>query len=287
MNKQVLNEINNNKFIVYLEEIGIEVSSLKNAILKNYNEGELEPFINRSKNRLSPNVYIEKLVFEEVCQYLFKEYKDSVIFEEEVKLDIKTIIATSKSLIQRPEITKPSNKISGFYEPSYEGDFRIISRFERELSQTNYMDEILNKGGVVFEGLLPVEIEAFPMDQESPSNGIWNKDYCIGTPFIQGFNSNFNGLETQCVLWLNSDLINKLRLRLDHFNNGLRALNEDNEVILNFRYWRKQLIGNGVSFIGANSNIAVLEGCDLLMRDDYFNKLKLMIPDLVYYIDVS
>lgn len=210
MNKEVLNEINNNKFIVYLEENGIDVSSLKNTISKHYNEGELEPFINRSKNCLSSNVYIEKLVFEEVCKYLFKEYKDSVIFEKEVKLDIKTIIATSKSLIQRPEITKPSNKISGFYEPSYEGEYIIISRFEIELSQTNYMDEVLNKGGVVFEGLLPFEIEAFPMAQESPSNGIWNKNYCIGTQFIQGFNFNFYGLGTHCVLWLNSDLINKL-----------------------------------------------------------------------------
>ena len=70
---------------------------------------------------------------------------------------------------------------------------------------------------------------------------------------------------------------------LDNYKNGLRALNSDNEVILLFRHWREDLIGNGVSFIGTNSNIPKLEGCDLILREDYYEKLKDMIPELVFY----
>ena len=59
-----------------------------------------------------------------------------------------------------------------------------------------------------------------------------------------------------------------------------------NEVVLKFRCWRYQLIGNGASFVGTDSNIAKLEGCDLILREDYYNKLKKIIPDMVYYTKI-
>ena len=77
-----------------------------------------------------------------------------------------------------------------------------------------------------------------------------------------------------------------IRLRLDNYNNGLRALNNNDEIVLQFRYWREQLIGNGASFVVMNLNIAKLEGCDLILRKDYFNKLKKIIPNVVYYSEV-
>lgn len=45
---------------------------------------------------------------------------------------------------------------------------------------------------------------------------------------------------------------------------------------------RKDLIGNSNSFVGEDSNIAKLEGSELLLREDYFNLLKNSIPNLVF-----
>lgn len=283
MNKQLLESINQNKYLVYLDEIGIDVDVIKGEIIKNVNEDEMDSFINHSHQLLSPNVYLESLVFEYVCKYLHNEYKTSVVFENEVKLDIKTIIATSRALIQRPCIQKPSAIVEGFKEPDYEDGFRVISRFERELSENNYGETGKNKGGVIFEGLLPYEIEMNPLVEKYPSNHIWGNSYYLGEPVIQGFNANINSIEPQYVLWMNSGLLNMLGLTLDNYNNGLRALNSNDEIVLIYRCWRDQLIGNGASFVGADSNIAKLEGCDLILREDYFKEFKKIIPNLVYF----
>jgi hypothetical protein len=285
MNEQILESISRNKYLVYLDHIGIDIDVIKGEIIENVNEDEMNLFVNRSHQRLSPNVYLENLVFKYVSKYLHDEYKGSVFFEDEIKLDIKTIIATSKSLIQRPSILKPSDVVGGFKEPDYEDGFRVISRFEIELSENNYGERGENKGGVIFEGLLPYEIEINPLVEKYPSSHIWENSY-LEKPFIQGFNASINSIESQYVLWMNSELLNMLGLKLDNYNNGLRALNSNDEIVLIFRCWRDQLIGNSASFVGADSNIAKLEGCDLILREDYFNQLKKIIPDVVYYTEV-
>tara|TARA_R110001583_G_C5665765_1_gene410102 strand:- start:96 stop:959 length:864 start_codon:yes stop_codon:yes gene_type:complete len=286
MNKQVLDRINRNKYIIHLDSVGIDIDAIKREIIKNIDENEIETFVNRSQQRLSPNVYLDSIVFMCVCQYLHSKYKSSMIFKNELKLDIKTIIATSQSLIKRPNIPKPSDVKGGFKEPDYEGDFRVISRFERELSEKHYGEKGQNKGGVIFEGLLPYKIEMNPLIEKFSSSHIWENSYYVGEPLIQGFNANIDSIESQYVLWINSQLLNVLGLKLDNYNNGLRALNGNNEIVLIFRCWRDQLIGNGASFVGVDSNIAKLEGCDLILREDYFNKLKKLVPNVVYYTEV-
>ncbi|MEZ8052212.1 hypothetical protein [Vibrio atlanticus] len=286
MNEQILDSISRNKYLVYLDNVGIDINVIKEVIIRNINKDEMELFVNRSHQRLSPNVYLDSLVFKYVCKHLHDEYKSSLIFEGEIKLDIKTIIATSKSLIQRPRIRKPSDVVMGFKEPDYEEGFRVISRFERELSEKNYGEIGESKGGVIFEGLLPYKIEMNPLVERYSSNHIWENSYYLGEPFIQGFNASINSIESQYVLWMNSELLNMLGLKLDNYNKGLRALNSNDEIVLQFRCWREQLIGNGASFVGMDSNIAKLEGCDLILREDYFSKLKKIIPNVVLYTDV-
>jgi hypothetical protein len=286
MNEQILDSISRNKYLVYLDNVGIDIDVIKEEIIKNVNEDEMDLFVNRSHQRLSPNVYLDSLVFKYVCKRLHDEYKKSLIFESEIKLDIKTIIATSKSLIQRPRIRKPSDVVMGFKEPDYEDGFRVISRFERELSENNYGERGGSKGSVIFEGLLPCKIEMNPLVEKYSSNHIWENSYYLGEPFIQGFNASMNSIESQYVLWMNSELLDMLGLKLDNYNEGLRALNSNDEIVLQFRCWREQLIGNGASFVGMDSNIAKFEGCDLILREDCFNKLKKIIPAVVYYAKV-
>lgn len=286
MSEQLIESINRSKLLLYLTNIGLDIETAKNTAIESIDENEIDFFANRSHQLLSPNVYVESLVFKHVCQYLYEEYKGSVIFENDIKLDIKTIVATSRSLIQRPNITKPSNVVEGFKEPDHKDGFVITSRFERELITERHEGRRQQNGNTVFEGLLLYEVEINPLVEKLQTHDIWENNYCFGEPFIQGFNVNFNSIESQYVLWMNSELLNLLELELDNYNNGLRALNSNNEVVLTFRYWRDQLIGNGSSFVGTDSNIAKLEGCDLILREDYFNKLKKIIPDVVYYTKV-
>ena len=81
---------------------------------------------------------------------------------------------------------------------------------------------------------------------------------------------------------MNSELLVHLRLRLDSYKNGLRAINEHDEVVLEFRQWKDKLIGNGSYFVGTCCNIAKLEGSDLIMRADYYERLELLIPNLIF-----
>lgn len=287
MNNQILHSISQNKYLVYLDKIGVDIDGIKREIIEGVNEDELSLFGNRSYQALSPNVYLEGLVFRFVCKFVNEKLKGSFFFEDEVKLDIKTIIATSQSIIQRPNIIKPSDVGDGFKEPDCENGFRVISRFERELAEYEYGQRKGCKGGVIFEGLLPIKVKGNPLVEKYTPNYIWENRYYLGEPFIQGFTANFNSIEAQYVLWMNSELLNMLGLKLDNYNNGLRALNSNDEIVLIFRCWRDQLIGNGASRIGIDSNVAKLEGCDLILREDYFNKLKKIVPDLVCYTSVQ
>ena len=59
MNEQILDNISRNKYLVYLDQIGIDIDIIKGEIIENVNEDEMNLFVNRSHQRLSPNVYLE------------------------------------------------------------------------------------------------------------------------------------------------------------------------------------------------------------------------------------
>ena len=94
MNNQFIEIINRSKYFVYLSTIGINTDAIKNEIVESIDENEIDNFSNRSHRLLSPNVYLESLVFKQVCKYLYEEYKDSVIFENESKLRIPAKVNT-------------------------------------------------------------------------------------------------------------------------------------------------------------------------------------------------
>jgi hypothetical protein len=287
MNNQFIGIIKRSKYIVYLASLGIDTDAITNEIVKNIDENEISAFGNNSHKTYSSNACIESVVFKHVCKYLYGEYKDSVIFENENKLDIKTIIATSKSLIQRPNIRNPSDAVTGFKEPENEHGFVIISRFEKELNTERYGRKSTKMGTMAFEGILLHEIEINPLSHCKQTNHIWENTYCLDKGSLQGLCLNIDSIESQFVLWVNSEILDMLGLKLDNYKNGLRALNSNNEVVLKFRSWREKLVGNGASFVGTDSNIAKLEGCDLILREDYFLELKSIIPSVVYYTEVN
>lgn len=275
----------NNKYIKYLNDIGIDTDEVINNIKINIEEkGYIldDVFYNRIYEMLSPNILVENIIFEEVNKFLFENYKESVVFEEEVSIDIKSILASQNSIIDRPDIKKPSEIQDGFIEEfDVEDNFVRIARFESEIIKDSH--GIGRKGqSVLFEAIIPFRVEIRPFSIKEPSFNIWENIFYEHEPRdIIGFCKIFNSIESNNILWLNSYFIKEFSLKLDSFNEGLRAINENNEIVLEFRQWRKDLIGNGASFVGHDSNIATFEGCDLLLREDYFEELCNIFPELI------
>tara|TARA_R110002126_G_scaffold133544_5_gene277613 strand:- start:2937 stop:3809 length:873 start_codon:yes stop_codon:yes gene_type:complete len=286
MDEHCLSIIKSSKFLKYLQNIGIETDVIISTIFSEFNRGTFNNFINNHEKKLSPNIYIENLVFTQVCKYLNDNYIESFLFENNGKIDIKSIIAHSKSLIQRPDITIPFESDVGFKEPDNLNGFIRIARFEHQLAERTYSTDNTKQETVLFEGLLPIKMQTNPLYCQNSSDDIWNNIFCFGEPIIQAIYPNLHSIEAPNVLWINSELLEMLDLTLDTYKNGLRALDSNQEAVLIYRQWREELIGNGASLAGTNANIARLKGCDLILREDCYQKLKDIIPNVVFYTDL-
>ncbi|OEF30230.1 hypothetical protein [Vibrio rumoiensis] len=286
MNRNITSLIRNSKFISYLDSLGIDSSEVNDAIIQGFNEDEFEHFVNSSNGMLSPNTYIYDLVFKHVNEFLYQQYRELVIFEGEGTIDVRTMIATSNSLVSRPDLLKPFDKSPGFSAPDELNDFVVIARFERQFEARDYGSNTKGNRAVICEGCLPMKININPLKSFPCTQDIWKDEYCYGTPAIQGFCINENSLEAAHVIWMNGGLLSLLGLILDRYDNGLRALNDNGEAVLIYRCWREKLIGKGPSFVGLDSNISRLEGCDLILRKDFYEKLKTIIPDIVFYTEI-
>ena len=273
-----------NDYIKYLNHLSIDIGKILDNIKNGLDEKNLfSAFENRSYNMLSPNIILENIIFEEVNKYLFSNNYDLNFFKRNIKIDIKTLISFQNSTIERPKIPKPSELKKGFKsELENEDGFIRIAGFENEIIEK---ERGWGRKGqsIIFEGL-SILGENDPFFKGLPSSLIWdNALYYPDHPFIIWFEKKFNSIEADNILWINSILQNDLGLVLDNFNNGLQALNTNQEIVLKFRQWRSELVGNGASFVGQNSNIAKMEGCDLILREDYYEVLKNMIPQMQHY----
>lgn len=275
--------INTNKYLQYLEYLGIETKAVKEIIQKKINtrKGIFESFANRSHQISSPNINLENIIFEEVNKYIFQNHKNEFHYDISFKLDMESLIAIKVSMIERPAIKKPSEINEGLQiEIGEVGDFVRIARFENELILGQYGKN--NSEQIVFEGLTPLKNKS-PFFEYIPSSLIWqDRFYHPEEERIIGFCKKSNTIEPKYVLWINSATLFDLRLELDLSNSGLRAIDGNNDVVLEFRCWRSELIGNGASFVGQDSNIAKLEGCDLLMRKDYLKELQEIVGELFF-----
>lgn len=274
--------IKSNKYILYLESIGLDIDIVKKVIQNKLEEDKkrksvTDVFSNRVHGLLSPNIYIENFIFEEVNSYLFKNYKDSVVFEDDIRIDVKSLIATKNSLIDRPNRLRPSMLNKGIRDIEEEDDFIIIARFENEM----LVDNRRRSGSKIsFQGIVPVQQVINPFF-DSVSSLIWQNNFYTDNAFqMIGLSKIFNTIEAKYVLWLDGELLDLLELNLQNCNFGLSACNNRGETILFYRNWKDDLLG-----ADPNDNIVKLEGCELLLRKDYFEKIKKVFVELFFVTD--
>lgn len=271
--------IDDNKYIVYLDSIGIETKLIKDKIQSKFNQDEhrkkvFDAFNNLFHELISFNIYVENCIFEELNIYLNEKYKEEVIFEEDVRLDIKTLIAVKNSEIERPNIGIPFDLVDGVSQIEKTNDFIRIARFENQLIFDDYR-RIGNN--IIFQGISSQK-QVRQLFFDCSSNLIWEDEFLTDNPYkLIGFQKQFNSIEAKYILWIDSDLLHMLDLRLENHNHGLLGINEFGETIIQFRNWREDLIGSDM-----NDNVAKLEGCDLIIRADYFDKLQEIVGELFY-----
>ncbi|WP_082985041.1 hypothetical protein [Gallibacterium genomosp. 3] len=142
------------------------------------------------------------------------------------------------------------------------------------------IERVINNLLCLRGGVLPDKEKINPLfDWVSlPSQHIWNDNFKYGYPIIQVLSIQMNSINFPYILWIDGDLLKYLKLVLDDCKNGLQALDCNGEIIIKFRCWRENLIDNG-----NDGNIPALEGRDLMIRKDYYDKLKVFIPSIVFY----
>lgn len=271
--------IDNNKYILYLDSIGLETKLIKDKIQSRLNQDEnkkkvFDAFSNRVHELTSFNIYVENCIFEELNIYLNEKYKEEVIFEDDVRLDIKTLIAIKNSELERPNISMPFDLVDGVSQIEKTNDFIRIARFENQLIFDNYRRTGNN---IIFQGISSQK-QVRQLFFDCSSDLIWENEFLTDNPYkLIGFQQQFYSVEAKYILWIDSDLLYMLDLKLEDHNHGLLAINEFGETVIQFRSWREDLIGSDM-----NDNVAKLEGCDLIIREDYFDKLQEIVGELFY-----
>jgi hypothetical protein len=277
--------IKKNRFLNYLKRLGIDTEEIIDYI-QTYLDKDIEvkkdtfdKFGNGVYSLTSFNIYYENTIHTAINEYLFKYYKEIEIFSY-FEIDVKTLIATQNSYIERPKDLLNKQKQSSFTEELYKEDnFIRIALFENELliEGTRIKENI-----VYFEGLVTIREKIYQFFESTPSDIWYDMFYSNNLYQIIGFYKYFNSIESKYTLWLDSHVLRVLNLKMDNYNNGLQALNDKGEIVLKYRCWKDALLGDDV-----NDNIPKLEGCDLLIRKDYYKKLNKFITSLEYFCDIN
>lgn len=98
----MIQHIQHHRIWQFFQLSDLDKKSIMNKIISNFDQYQFDTFINNYYGYLSKNIYAENLIFSTVFQEL--DQKD---FDSYYSVDLKNIIATSNSFIQRPNIIKP------------------------------------------------------------------------------------------------------------------------------------------------------------------------------------
>lgn len=265
------------------------------TIVQKYDEEFLDIYANRIHKRYIRNLYHSNYLLELINTDLYADlYKigNSNKVIDELKIDIKLVAAQMSSNNNRPKNLIRASQLQTEFEKreidSIGKQWIRIGYYENELFEgDSRRDELKNYkifGGIHFE--TPVR-QKFPFCQYPlESQTIWDNasEVPIDSHLINYMILHNDTLESHKILWLNPNLIAKLGLKPIHFLKGLAAENKNGELVLKYNCWRCDYVNYG-DFSSMNDEIPKLEGCELLMRRDIFEKVcSLFVNKPAYYI---
>ena len=202
-----------------------------------------------------------------------------------LKFDYKTIVAQNQSYIIRPNLLKPSEIEKEWSKNEIiQNDWIRIGYYEYEIYGERHRE---NKDCKVFEGVVfnsnlnddfPFSrYNLYPIHlwEEVAMSGV---DEFLCVSLIQ----QWDALEDYKIMWLNTEIISRLKLENEKYTNGLAAKNELGEIVLKFNRWSSNYVGNGET-LGIADEIPRLEGAELMCRKDIFDEIcNLFVPEKPY-----
>jgi len=269
-----------------LKKAGIDTKNIfgkfKATFNRKYSE-YLEIYGNRMSARMVSNIYFSDYLlelFNTEFYDTFNSYHNTIDVFDSLKIDINSIIAQElsndirSSSLQRSSNYKKQTALTEEIYTDEEGWVRI-AHFEHELvKKENYeLEDRKIFGGIVFceEKIITFPYSGYRLDMDL----IWDAihvDFPIEKTPIFSFIQHENQFEYFKILWLNPTIINLLELRFGNFTEGILAYNLQGEVVLRLKTWQTDYVAFS-SFSDIHDEIPKLDGSELIIRKDYFEKL--------------
>lgn len=259
-----------------------------------YWEHVSEKFYDISTKRIVNHVYDSNSWLYMINSRLWDYFNKYPFIEQEkiyndIKIDYKTIVSQTNSLIARPNIMEPiqyKDILIEKLEETEDGYIRIWY-FEKQL-YTNDKHGEWYKEKTVYWWVVFREDSEFPYSRYRVSiEDIYsNTDTSIFNSNenpIESYIQNLDMFENYRILWLNKELIKKMCLKMWDFIKWIYAVNEKNEIILKFSCWSSNYLG-----IDLKWEIPEFVGSQLLIRKDYFvDFIKIYKNNYFYSIKTS
>ena len=212
-----------------------------------------------------------------------------MIFED-LTLDIKNIISQTNSYQNRPQtLNLPSSMGEICVEQiKFNEKWIRIAHIETELYKEDRFGEAVDYksfGSIYFEKNkekeLPVAHLKYIPNLDFNLNEILD-DKVITYIFLQ----KNHHIEDFGLIMLNPNIMKDLKLEMAEFNSGISARNELGEIVLKYNSWKTNYIGNG-HVTGIADEIPLSDGAELVIRNDYFNKLIKPYSEIPYYKTIT
>lgn len=233
------------------------------------------------------NIYSSDYILEIINKDLYPElyhYTNTETVVDSIKLELNLIIAqTFSNLIRPDDLILPSAQCnqSNYQEVQLFNESNSwirVGHYEQEMFEEKMlkMKSKESYGGIIFQNNSDVTI---PFQSINNSDDIFygSDDYNLTEHLVYVFMQPKDMLESFKILWLNPAVIEYLELETLFFLNGLKAVNDKDEVVLQYNCWKYPRLGYGD--YGLPDEIPKLDGAELLLRADYFEKVCKLFPN--------
>lgn len=268
-----------------LSRMGLDLRSSfsqQRKILNENRKNDMTIFWNNSYSLMVPNIYSTDYLERSLNECLYTDIQDQINYENEeifdvLKPELAFVVSYHKSLIHRPHIPKPASEpnnyglicqpisdSNGWIRIGYFEDEDVTGFTESERSQHRIL------GAISFEkieGRVPYsDYISYPKILYKDEN-----EFDIEPRVIFSLINKPASLEEFSLLWLNPSILNQLEIHFPTEYDPLVCLNNLNEPVLKFEHWQSNFRGTYIG--GIEDEFATLEGSQLMMRKDYFEKM--------------
>lgn len=287
VNRNIYNFIypRNYKFRIY-EMHNISIKNSFNKYMATFHgkyHEYFELYGNRVYEKSVRHIYPSEYMFEIFNTDCYAEFRiwglweESEAFRQAVFIDTASISAHANSGISRPsDLLKPSEMVEkDTILEEFDGNWIRLGHVECELKKTETFKTTPFRSFGAINFTDHSDLENPYSDYSLYPLHIWgNYEVHIELdPKIICIIMQEEPLEYFNLIWVNPKIIKLLNLKTVKNSEGLYAVNDTGEKVLRMRTWSGEYIGEGRYQSSLFDEIPTTEGTDLIIRDDYFQKL--------------